>query len=119
MRSAFSQRFPEVKPVWINNKLQAIAHLKTCAMDADKCPRLIIANLYLPSREEGFDLLNFISQYAFHRKPPVIVISASTADDDIASVYGTGVASYIMKPDNYANWLTCINSLRRYWWEVR
>ena len=118
MRSALSQRFPEVKPVWVNNKLQAIAHLETHAADIDKCPRLILLDLYLPRREDGYELLDFVKNFSFARRPPIIVISASTADDDITGAYNFGAFSYIVKPSAYNDWLNCFNSLRRYWWEV-
>ena len=118
MRSALSQRFPEVNPVWVNNKTQAIAHLETCASNSDTCPRLILLDLYLPRREDGFELLNFLKNHPFTRRPPVIVISSSTNDDDIAGAYEYGAFSYIVQPNAYNDWLSCINSLRRYWWEV-
>ena len=118
IRSALNQRFPEVRPVWVNNKAQAITYLETHAPHTDEYPRLILVDLYLPGPEDGFELLEFISRHPFSRKPPVIVLSASTDDGDIEKVYRLGVFSYIVKPANFTDWLNCFNSLRRYWWEL-
>ena len=118
IRSALSQRFPEVKPVWVNNKAQAIRYLENHAQNTDECPRLILVDLYLPRSEDGFELLEFTRQHHFNKKPPIIVLSESTADTDISKVYDLGVFSYIVKPTNYTEWLNCFNSIRRYWWEL-
>ena len=81
-------------------------------------PRLIIVDLYLPRQRDGFELLEFIKNHPFERKPPIIVISSSIAHEDISQVYTFGVASYIVKPKNFVDWLNCFNSVRRYWWEL-
>ncbi|CAN5374838.1 hypothetical protein BH09BAC4_BH09BAC4_15850 [soil metagenome] len=118
IRSALTQCFPEVSPVWVNNTAQMITYLETNAQDANKCPRLILADLYLPRREDGWALLDFIGKYNFERKPQVIILSASQDSGDIAKSYTYNIASYIVKPDTYHQWLNCFYTFRRYWWEV-
>lgn len=118
IRSALSQRFPEVNPIWVNNQTQAIMYLETHSQDINTFPRLILVDLYLPRVEDGFEVLKFTKQHIFPKKPTVIVLSSSTADMDIVKAYDLGAVSYIVKPNSYADWLSCFNSLRRYWWEL-
>ena len=118
IRSALSQCFPEVEPVWVNNADQAIRYLEIQATGTDKLPWLIIADLYLPSREDGWRLLEFHKSHTFYRKPPVIILSASKDKEDIIKVYSYSVASYIVKPISYHEWLSSFYAFRRYWWEL-
>ena len=118
IRSALTQCFPEVNPVWVNNMAQMTTYLETNAQDANKCPKLILVDLYLPRREDGWASLDFIGKYNFDRRPQVIVLSASQDNEDIAKAYTFHIASYIVKPVTYHQWLNCFYTFRRYWWEV-
>ena len=118
IRAVLTQCFPEVDPIWINNSTQAITFLETHSQDSEKCPRLILTDLYLPRREDGWALLEFMRTHPFVRKPPVIMLSSSKDEEDIGKSYALNVASYIIKPDTYHQWLNCFYTFRRYWWEV-
>lgn len=118
IRAALTQCFPEVSPVWMNNTAQAIGYLQTHAQDDAKLPRLILSDLYLPRREDGWALLEFIQTHPFCRKPPVVMLSSSKDEADIEKAYSYSVASYIVKPETYHQWLNCFYTFRRYWWEI-
>ena len=118
IRSVLAQSFPEVEPIWVNNVVQATRYLEVNAADAAKLPRLVLLDLYLPRREDGLSLLEFINGCLFYRKPPVVILSSSKDDDDITAVYAHNVASYIVKPGSYHEWLNCFYTFRRYWWEI-
>jgi CheY-like chemotaxis protein len=118
IRSALAQCFPEVEPIWLNNTLQTIKYLESTANDMNKVPRLVLADLYLPRREDGLTLLDFIRNHTFCRKPPIVILSSSKDKDDIALGYSFSCSSYIIKPDSYHEWLNCFYTFRRYWWEI-
>lgn len=118
IRAALTHCFPEAELIWVNNVFQARLYLQNSASDKMKLPRLILSDLYLPCREDGLALLEFIRTYTFHRKPPVVMISASQEEDDIATVYSLGGASYIVKPMSYHEWVTSFYAFRRYWWDL-
>ncbi|MBD2701415.1 response regulator [Spirosoma sp. BT702] len=118
IRAVLKQCFPEVEPIWINNTAQAIAYLEMQAMDVAKVPRMILSDLYLPRKEDGFALLEFIKQHQFYRKPPVIMLSASEDVEIISAAYALNAASYIIKPGSYHEWLNYFYTFRRYWWEI-
>lgn len=117
MRAALAQCFPEVEPVWVNNVAQAITYLKAQATEPAKIPRLVLSDLYLPRREEGLTLLEFVKNHVFYQKPPIIILSSSKDKEDIGMVYSFS-STYIVKPGSYHEWLNCFYTFRRYWWEI-
>ncbi|GAB4033756.1 response regulator [Spirosoma gilvum] len=118
MRWAIQQRFPEVEAIWIQEASQAMMFLEACLQDINHLPKLILLDLYLPRREYGFNLLQFIKSHYLYREIPVIMLSQSQDTDDISESYSLRSNSYIVKPRGYENWLSCIASFRHYWWDA-
>ena len=118
IRSALSQCFPEVEPIWMNNTIQVISYLESCSTADKPLPRLIICDLYLPRNEDGFMLLESIKSHPIYRQLPIVVLSHSEDSQDIARSYMYSIASYIVKPISYHQWLNCFYTFRRYWLEA-
>ena len=118
IRSALAQCFPEVEPVWMNNTFQVSNYLETCLSTDVKLPRLILSDLYLPRQEDGLSLLMFIKTHPIYRQLPVVILTNSQAYSDIESCYAYSIASYIVKPVTYHQWLNCFYTFRRYWLEA-
>ena len=119
MRSALAQCFPEVQPIWLNHAAQVKNYLETCSVtDEAKFPKLILLDLYLPRKEDSLSLLEFIKNHPVYRQLPVVALSNSTAKTDIEETYAFSVASYIVKPVTYHQWLNCFYTFRRYWLEA-
>lgn len=113
---ALLQRFPEVEAVWMQEPAQAIMYLDTCAQNVHELPKLILLDLYLPQRHQGWSLLESIKGHPTYRDIPVIILSQSSDADDISEAYALRSNSYIVKPTGYEKWLNCIASFRQYWW---
>lgn len=118
IRSALSQCFPEVEPVWVNNAAQTLTYLAGCSPDESKLPQLILLDLFLPRQEDGWALLESIKIHDVYRRAPVVMLSSSRERADIEKAYSFSVASYIVKPTTYHQWLNCFYTFRRYWWET-
>ena len=118
IRAALAQRFPEAKPIWVNNTDQAMRYLTSTLLDRSKLPKLILLDLYLPSVEDGWALLATIKPHSPYQFIPVVVLSASVDQRDITKAYDLGVSSYIAKPVSFHGWLTCLANLRFYWLET-
>ncbi len=118
IRSALLQSSPEVEPIWVNNAAQALAYLESCSPDESRLPRLILMDLFLPRREDGWGLLKAIKDNEFYRQPPLVMLSSSQDRDDVRRAYTFNVASYIVKPATFHQWLTCFTSFRHYWLET-
>lgn len=118
IRSALAQCFPEVEPLWMNNNSQVIHHLENCLSTEKQLPRLVLTDLYLPRREDGFSLLESIKGHSVFRQLPVVILSNSEDSKDIEKSYALSIASYIVKPVTYHQWLNCFYTFRRYWLEA-
>ena len=114
---ALLQRFPEVEAIWMQEPTQAIMYLEACAQDVRELPKLILLDLYLPLRQQGWNLLGRIKAHHLFCEIPVIILSQSSDPDDIHESYTLRSNSYIVKPMGYQNWLACMDSFRSYWWD--
>lgn len=108
---------PDIKVVRTCNALETLSYLAACVCDHRPLPALILLDLYLPDREEGWSLLESIKAHDGFRRLPVVILSNSTNPDDIVHSYERRSSSYLVKPTSYAEWLACFNHFTRYWLE--
>lgn len=84
------------------------------ARDPMDCPELILLDLKLP-RMTGLDLLRRIRAHDATRLVPVVVLTSSPDDEDIARSYGLGANSYVRKPVDFTAFRKAIEELAVYW----
>ena len=77
-------------------------------------PDLIILDLNMP-KIEGRAALSEIKQHEETRAIPVVILTTSSFDDDIASTYDLGVSSYITKPPGLHEFKGIVQELLSYW----
>ncbi len=80
-------------------------------------PDLILLDFKMP-RKDGREALREIKADPQFRQIPVIVLSTSTVEDDIAFSYDVGVNSFITKPATFSEWVEIIQTLSKYWFDV-
>jgi CheY-like chemotaxis protein len=80
-------------------------------------PSLIILDLNMP-RKDGREALKEIKSDASLKKIPVVVLTTSTADTDIAIVYELGANSFISKPVAFNTLVSVMKTLGDYWFNV-
>ena len=80
-------------------------------------PDLILLDLNMP-RVGGITALSAIKRDPALRSLPVVVLTTSVADEDIARTYDLGAASYIAKPASLSGMVEMMKSLGKYWFEV-
>jgi CheY-like chemotaxis protein len=115
---ALQQRFPEVEPIWFTNSAQTLMYLDSCSIDEASLPKLILLDLYLPNRQNGWRLLECIKTHYLYREIPTVMLSRSADSEDIRESYMLRTNSYIVKPDGYEKWLDCFTAFRHYWWDA-
>jgi CheY-like chemotaxis protein len=82
-------------------------------------PKLILLDLYLPERNDGWQVLSEIRALtAPCNQVPVVMLSSSNVQADITEAYRRGSSSYLVKPTAYSEWLDYFKQLRTYWWET-
>lgn len=80
-------------------------------------PGLILLDLNMP-KMDGRDVLKKIKEDDNLKDIPVVVLSTSSLDEDIARSYQMGVNSFITKPVTFSGLVEAMNVLGRYWLEI-
>lgn len=84
--------------------------------DPALCPRphLILLDLRLP-RIDGLQVLATLKADTDLRRIPVVIITTSEADRDLARAYEHHVNSYLVKPVDFAQFTRLMDDLGYYW----
>jgi len=80
-------------------------------------PSLILLDLNMP-KMDGREALAEIKADANLRSVPVVVLTTSSAEEDIARAYELGAGSYIVKPVTFEGLVKVMTELKRYWFEI-
>ena len=77
-------------------------------------PDLVVLDLKLPLAT-GFEVLNSIRQNPATRHLPVIILTSSQSEADIAQAYALGANGYLVKPPGPEELLRLVRSLKDFW----
>lgn len=77
-------------------------------------PGLILLDLNLP-KVNGLDVLKQLKADPKLRRVPVIVLTASTHEEDVVRSYDLGVNTFISKPVEFEEFIKVITMIEQYW----
>ena len=77
-------------------------------------PKLILIDLKMP-KVTGMQVLEKVKTDPDLSSIPVVVLTSSQEDPDIAKCYSLGANSYIVKPVDSNNFFNCIKEIGLYW----
>ncbi len=80
-------------------------------------PDLILLDLQMP-RKNGRESLKQLKTERAWRRIPVVVLTTSTAVDDINYAYEMGVNSYVTKPATFRTLVEAVRLITTYWFEL-
>src|SRR5262249_47180002 len=104
--------------VWVKDGAEALDFLfHTDADDAGKVDshlKVILLDLRLP-KVDGMEVLRRIRADRRTRAIPVVVLTSSQEDRDIAESYSIGANSFISKPVNFTEFAATVEKLGLYW----
>lgn len=80
-------------------------------------PDLLILDLNMP-RKNGFQALREIKDDPKLRRLPVVVMTTSSADEDVVKTYTLGVNSFVTKPFNFNRLVEMVTALKTYWMDT-
>lgn len=80
-------------------------------------PGIILLDLNMP-RKDGRQALAEIKNNFDLRKIPVIILTTSKEEEDVARTYKLGVNSFIIKPVTYGALVGVMKAIGNYWFEV-
>jgi two-component system response regulator len=77
-------------------------------------PRLILLDLKMP-RMSGIDVLRRLKGDERTKRIPVVVLTSSAEEQDVADSYELGVNSYLVKPVEFSAFTSVITQTGLYW----
>lgn len=77
-------------------------------------PRLVLLDLKLP-KVSGLEVLSRIRADERTRRLPVVILTSSTEEQDIAASYDRGANSYVRKPVVFGEFAESVRQLGLYW----
>lgn len=102
----------------VQDGVEALAFLRREAPYADApVPDLILLDLNLP-RKDGREVLEEIKADPLLRRIPVVVLTSSKAEQDIAQAYDLHANCYVTKPVGIKTLMEVVKSIENFWFSV-
>lgn len=80
-------------------------------------PDLILLDLNLP-KKDGREVLAEIKEDEELRRIPIVVLTTSSAEEDIARAYSLHANCYVTKPVDFTQFMKVIHSIESFWLTV-
>lgn len=80
-------------------------------------PDLVLLDLNMP-KKDGRETLRQLKADPRFRDIPVVVLTTSTTEDDVAYSYRSGASSFVVKPATYQAWIDLVRDLCDYWFRL-
>lgn len=77
-------------------------------------PQLVLLDLKLP-KIGGLEVLEAVRADPRTRRLPVVILTSSNVESDLASSYDLGANSYIRKPVDFTQFIEAVRQLGLYW----
>jgi two-component system response regulator len=84
------------------------------ARSSGRTPRVILLDLKLP-KIDGLEILARLKSDPLLSAVPVVVLTSSREDRDLAEAYRLGANSYIVKPVEFDKFVDAVGQLGMYW----
>ena len=118
IRRAFAELEPKVALAVARHGEEALDYLHRRGEYQDPSrsprPRLILLDLRLP-RVDGLEVLGEIKSSPTLRSTPVVVLTTSDSEHDVARAYAHHANSYLVKPAEFARIRELIDRMQSYW----
>jgi two-component system, chemotaxis family, response regulator Rcp1 len=102
----------------VGDGIEALAYLRQEGQYSGAMrPHLIMLDLNLP-RMDGREVLAAIKKDADLRRIPVVVLSSSEAESDIARAYELHANAYVTKPVDIDHFLQVVKAIEEFWVEI-
>lgn len=83
----------------------------------ESLPLVILLDIKLP-RVNGLEVLQRLRSHAVSRHVPIVMLTSSKEDRDVATAYAHHANSYIVKPVNFDALMDVAAQIKRYWCRI-
>lgn len=80
-------------------------------------PDLVLLDINLP-RINGLEVLKEVKLDENLRRIPIVMLTSSVRDKDVADAYGNYANSYITKPESLPQLINALQSIEDYWFDL-
>lgn len=106
---------------FVNDGVEVMQYLRRQGKFTDKQkypdPGLVLLDLNMP-RMDGREALAEIKSDPLLKHIPVVVLTTSKSEEDVAQSYQSGANSFITKPVTFESLVEMIRTLNQYWLEI-
>jgi CheY-like chemotaxis protein len=102
---------------WVKDGQQALDYIfrrGDYAQRQEDYPRLVLLDLKMP-RVDGIEVLKAIKADERTRRIPVVVMTSSQEESDVAQSYELGANSYVVKPVDFNAFIDLARQAGYYW----
>ena len=102
----------------VNDGVEAMAYLRREAkFSGAPRPDLILLDLNMP-RKDGREVLAEIKEDPELRRIPVVILTTSSAEEDIVRSYDNHANSYVTKPVDLDQFAKVVRAIEEFWFEI-
>jgi len=102
----------------VKDGAEAIDFLKKQGQYAEsQIPHLILLDINMP-RLNGIEVLDFIKKDENLKRIPVVMLTTSSSEEDIAECYAKSANCFITKPLDFGRFLSVVQSIESFWFNI-
>ena len=102
----------------VTDGVEALQFLRQDGEYADEPrPDLVLLDLNMP-RKDGKDVLRELRDDDDLRRIPVVVLTSSESEEDIARSYELNANAYLTKPVDFDGFIEIVNRMESFWFKV-
>ena len=117
-REALAETDSPLEAVMVSDGEEALDYLRRKGEHADAArPDLIVLDLNMP-KINGQRLSEIVKQDPALRTIPIVILSTSDYEEDVAKGYHASVNSYVRKPTDFDEFVAVIGAIEHYWFHV-
>jgi chemotaxis family two-component system response regulator Rcp1 len=114
IREALKETTVNVQITVACDGMEALEYLHGSERGVTTRPNLILLDLNLP-RKNGREVLAEIKSSPKLKQIPVLVMTGSRADEDVAQAYALNANCYITKPGDLSEYLNVVRAIEDFW----
>jgi CheY-like chemotaxis protein len=103
--------------MWVKDGQEALDYLHRQGAYAGRppmCPLVVLLDLKMP-KVDGLQVLKRIKEDPELKALPVVMLTSSNEESDLARSYGLGVNAYVVKPVGFPEFMDAIKELGLFW----